>query len=72
MALSAASALLTLVVHRQTLMFAGKVQEVELPAVTSLELSHQGQINNLTESFPTRLLVTVLLFDPELRETTFL
>lgn len=60
MALSAPSVLLTLAVHRQTLMFAGKVQEVELPAVTSLELSRKGQIKNLTESLPTRLLVTVV------------
>lgn len=59
MALSAPSVLLTLAaVRRQTLMFAGKVQEVELPAVTSLELSRKGQITNLTESFPTRLLDT--------------
>lgn len=72
MALSAPSVLLTSGVHRQTLMFAGKVQEVELPAVTS----RKGQIKNLTESFPSRLLVTaglfgVFFFNPEFRQTTF-
>lgn len=43
MALSAPSVLLTLAVRRQTLMFAGKVQEVDLPAVTLLELSRKGK-----------------------------
>lgn len=46
MALSAPSALLTLAVRRQTLMFAGKVQEVELPAVTLMELSRKGKKKN--------------------------